>query len=75
MSNAKKIMELAEKYRDYTAKNLGKMVKIPSESMKEKDVQAEVARQMKEAGFDEVRTEVVAQCPRFGAGFRYEPNP
>ena len=57
MSNAKKIMELAEKYRDYTAKNLGKMVKIPSESMKEKDVQAEVARQMKEAGFDEVRTD------------------
>ena len=55
MSNAKKIMELAEKYRDYTAKNLGSMVKIPSESMQEKDVQAEVVRQMKEAGFDEVR--------------------
>ncbi|MDD3147370.1 MAG: M20/M25/M40 family metallo-hydrolase, partial [Candidatus Riflebacteria bacterium] len=55
MSNANKIMELAEKYRDYTAKNLGKMIKIPSESMKEKDVQAEAARQMKEAGFDEVR--------------------
>jgi len=50
-----KILELAEKYRDYTAQNLGKMVKIPSESMQEKDVQAEVVRQMKEAGFDEVR--------------------
>lgn len=57
MSNAKKIMELAEKYRDYTANNLAKMVKIPSESMQEKDVQAEVVRQMKEAGFDEVRVD------------------
>jgi putative selenium metabolism hydrolase len=57
MTTAQKIMELAEKYRDYTAANLGKMVKIPSESMQEKDVQAEVARQMKEAGFDEVRTD------------------
>lgn len=57
MTTAKKIMELAEKYRDYTATNLGKMVKIPSESMKEKDVQAEVVKQMKEAGFDEVRTD------------------
>lgn len=57
MSNAKKIMELAEKYRDYTAQNLSKMVKIPSESMQEKEVQAEVVRQMKEAGFDEVRTD------------------
>jgi putative selenium metabolism hydrolase len=57
MTTAQKIMELAEKYRDFTAANLCKMVKIPSESMQEKDVQAEVARQMKEAGFDEVRTD------------------
>jgi len=52
---AKKIMELAEKYRDYTAQNLSKLVKIPSESMQEKEVQAELKRQMEEAGFDEVR--------------------
>jgi putative selenium metabolism hydrolase len=57
MTTAEKIMELAEKYRDYTAANLGKMVKIPSESMQEKDVQAEVVRQMKEAGFDEVKVD------------------
>ncbi|HBX49586.1 MAG TPA: YgeY family selenium metabolism-linked hydrolase [Bacteroidales bacterium] len=51
---AKKINELAEKYRDYTAKNLSKMVQIPSESLQEKDVCLEAKRQMEEAGFDEV---------------------
>lgn len=71
MSKAKKIMELAEKYRDYTATNLGKMVKIPSESMQEKDVQAEVIRQMKEAGFDEVRTDGLGNViGRIGNGKR-----
>ncbi len=50
-----KINELAEKYRDYTAENLSKLVKIQSESMGEKDVQLELKRQMEEAGFDEVR--------------------
>lgn len=54
MSNAEKVRELAKKYRMYTAENLAKLVKIPSESMKEGDVQHEVERQMKEAGFDEV---------------------
>ncbi|MDD3001853.1 MAG: YgeY family selenium metabolism-linked hydrolase [Candidatus Riflebacteria bacterium] len=69
MSNAKKIMELAEKYRDYTANNLAKMVKIPSESMQEKDVQAEVVRQMKEAGFDEVRVDGLGNViGRIGSG-------
>lgn len=52
---AKKINELAEKYRDYTAENLSKLVQIKSISMEEKDVQAELKRQMEEAGFDEVR--------------------
>lgn len=49
------ILSLAAKYRDYTAENLSQMVKIPSESMQEKDVQALVAQQMEQAGFDEVR--------------------
>jgi putative selenium metabolism hydrolase len=52
---AAKINELAEKYRDYTAKNLSKLVKIKSLSMQEKEVQVELKRQMEEAGFDEVR--------------------
>lgn len=50
-----KIKELAEKYRDYTAKNLSKLVQIKSLSKEEKDVQLELKRQMEEAGFDEVK--------------------
>ncbi len=49
-----KINELSEKYRDYTASNLSKLVKIKSLSTQEKDVQLELKRQMEEAGFDEV---------------------
>ncbi len=51
----KRINALAEKYRDYTAENLSKLVKIKSLSMGEKEVQLELKRQMEEAGFDEVR--------------------
>ncbi|MCK5029742.1 MAG: YgeY family selenium metabolism-linked hydrolase, partial [Bacteroidales bacterium] len=50
-----KINELSEKYRDYTAENLSKLVKIKSLSLGEKEVQLELKRQMEEAGFDEVR--------------------
>lgn len=50
-----KINELAEKYRDYTAQNLSRLVQIKSTSMNEKEVQWELKRQMEEAGFDEVR--------------------
>lgn len=49
------INKLAEKYRDYTAKNLSKLVQIKSLSTQEKEVQMELKRQMEEAGFDEVR--------------------
>ncbi|NOX48311.1 MAG: YgeY family selenium metabolism-linked hydrolase [Chlorobi bacterium] len=48
------IKGLSEQYRDYTANNLSKLVKIKSLSLGEKKVQQEVARQMKEAGADEV---------------------
>lgn len=50
-----KIRELANKYQDYTAGNLSKLVKIKSTSMHEKEVQLELKRQMEEAGFDEIR--------------------
>ncbi|MDD3687029.1 MAG: YgeY family selenium metabolism-linked hydrolase [Bacteroidales bacterium] len=53
--NLFKIRELSEKYSDYTAKNLSKLVKIKSLSTQEKDVQLELKRQMEEAGFDEVK--------------------
>src|SRR5665647_214372 len=50
----KRINELSEKYRDYTAGNLSKLVRIKSLSTREKYVQLELKRQMEEAGFDEV---------------------
>ena len=50
-----KIKNLSEKYRDYTAQNLSKLVQIKSLSTQEKDVQIELKRQMEEAGFDEVK--------------------
>jgi putative selenium metabolism hydrolase len=50
-----KIKTLSEKYSDYTAHNLSKLVKIKSLSAEEKDVQLELVRQMEEAGFDEVK--------------------
>lgn len=49
-----KIKELSEKYADYTARNLSRLVQIKSLSSKERQVQLELKRQMEEAGFDEV---------------------
>jgi len=51
----KNILELAEKYRQYTTENLSKLVKIKSLSLGEKEVMLELKKQMEEAGFDEVR--------------------
>jgi putative selenium metabolism hydrolase len=50
-----RIRDLSEKYSDYTANNLSKLIKIKSLSTREKDVQLELRRQMEEAGFDEVK--------------------
>jgi putative selenium metabolism hydrolase len=50
-----KINELSEKYRDYTANNLSKLIKIQSFSTDERLVQLELKRQMEEANFDEVK--------------------
>jgi len=52
-----RILALAEEYRDHTADNLSKLVRIKSLSTEERDVQAELKRQMEEAGFDEVFTD------------------
>ncbi len=51
----KRIVELSEKYSDYTAQNLSKLIQIKSLSLQEKEVQKELASQMEDAGFDEVR--------------------
>ncbi len=49
------INALAEKYRDYTANNLSRLVQIKSLSLGEEKVQLELKCQIMEAGFDEVR--------------------
>ena len=55
MDISKQTLELAEKYRDYTAQNLSKLVKIKSLSREEKEVQLELKRQMEEVSFDELK--------------------
>ncbi len=55
MNNAEHIVELAEKYKDYTAENLSRLIKIKSLSMQEEGVVNELKLIMEEAGFDEVR--------------------
>ncbi len=54
MERADQINALAQKYADWTAHNLSNLVKIKSLSKEEKNVNAELKRQMEEAGFDEV---------------------
>ena len=71
MSIHQKILALAEKYADYTAQNLGRLVKIKSLSLGEGDVMRELERQMKEAGFDEVRIDGLGNViGRIGNGSR-----
>ncbi|MEI8202024.1 MAG: YgeY family selenium metabolism-linked hydrolase [Bacteroidota bacterium] len=66
-----KINELSNKYRDYTAQNLSKLIQIKSTSMYEKEVQLELKRQMEEAGFDEVRIDGLGNViGRIGNGKR-----
>jgi putative selenium metabolism hydrolase len=50
-----KILELAEKHKEYTAQNLSKLIQIKSLSLSEEEVQIELKKQMETAGFDEVR--------------------
>jgi len=67
----KKIKELSEKYRDDTARNLSKLVKIKSLSTQEKEVQLELKHQMEEAGFDEVKIDGLGNViGRIGNGKR-----
>ena len=65
------IRELSEKYKDYTAQNLSKLIRIKSLSTQEKDVQIELKRQMEEAGFDEVKIDGLGNViGRIGTGKR-----
>lgn len=67
----KKILELADKYRDYTARNLSELVKIKSLSKDEALVQQELKKQMEEAGFDEINIDGLGNViGRIGNGKR-----
>jgi putative selenium metabolism hydrolase len=64
-----KISELSVKYRDYTANNLSRLVKIKSLCTQEKDVQLELKQQMEEAGFDEIQIDGLGNViGRIGTG-------
>jgi putative selenium metabolism hydrolase len=52
---AEKVLQLAEQYRDYTAGNLSRLVKIKSLTAQEGEVAAELKKQMQDARFDDVR--------------------
>lgn len=66
-----KILALAEKYRDDTAENLSRLVKIKSLSKEEKEVMQELKRQMEAAGFDEVKIDPLGNViGRIGNGKR-----
>ena len=54
MDKHAQILEKAEGYRDYTAGNLSRMVRIPSLSGEEGEVIESIAAMCREAGFDEV---------------------
>ncbi len=70
-NNSQKIRELSEKYSDYTASNLSKLVRIQSLTSREREVQMELKRQMEEAGFDEVRIDGLGNViGRIGNGKR-----
>lgn len=67
----KAILALAEKYRDYTAENLSRLVRIKSLSREEKGVIQELKRQMETAGFDEVKIDPLGNViGRVGNGKR-----
>ena len=52
---AAQVLLLAEKYRNDTAQNLARLVRIKSLTGGEKEMAAELKKQMKDAGFDRVR--------------------
>jgi putative selenium metabolism hydrolase len=68
---AAKVLQLAEGYRDYTAQNLARLVKIKSLTGGEREVAAELKKQMQDAGFDDVRLDGLGSVlGRVGKGKR-----
>jgi len=68
---AEKVLQLAEQYRDYTARNLSDLVKIKSLTAREGEVAAELKKQMEAARFDDVRVDGLGSVlGRVGKGKR-----
>jgi putative selenium metabolism hydrolase len=71
MNRARDVLALAEKYRDETAAGLARLVRIRSLSGREEEVIAELARQLTDAGCDEVEIDPLGNViGRLGAGER-----
>ena len=69
MDISDEIVSKSRKYRDYTAKNLSEIVKIPSLSGQEKDVIERIADMLESAGFDEVKIDGLGNLiGRIGSG-------
>ena len=65
------ILEQAKKYRDYTAKNLSEMIKVPGFSCTEKDRVALLRKMCAEAGMEDIRTDGLGSLlGRVGKGRR-----
>lgn len=68
---AENVLRLAEKYRDLTAENLSRLVRLRSMSGGEKEAAAELKKQMEKAGFDDVRRDGLGSVHgRVGRGRR-----
>lgn len=69
MIHPSEILTAADKYKDYTAENLSRLIQRKSLSTQEKDVAEELYRQMNEAGFDEVKIDGLGNViGRIGSG-------
>lgn len=69
--NMKNLQEAARQLETWTASNLSELVRIPSLSGDEAKVQEAIMKQMKEAGFDEVRMDGLGNViGRIGSGPR-----
>jgi putative selenium metabolism hydrolase len=71
MDIAKQVLSLTEKYRDWTAENLSRLIQIESFSCREQNVMEELKRQMESAGFDEIFVDPMGNViGRIGEGKR-----
>ena len=69
MTIAEQINAKAKEYRDYTAKNLSRIIKMKSLSGGEKEVAYAIKEMMEEAGFDEARIDGIGNViGRIGNG-------